>query len=222
MKDAVRTLNRVYVQNSMRRTAFYYQSFPSSDKGAVRTFNLSAIITNPRFRRDMSVLAEDSARRGIRPHGQVPTKPSPTIAILARTMTTRLSPLDPTNVMMTGSTARRFFQSESEYHTVADETLEDVQDAVEGALEDARVEDFEVVLASGVLTMNLHPHGTWVLNKQTPNRQIWWSSPISGPRRYEHENGEWVFTRDDSHSMTLKQAIADEIFQIYQIKLDIE
>lgn len=124
--------------------------------------------------------------------------------------------------MTKASETRRHFQTESEYHTVADETLEDIQDAVEGALENARLEEFEVVFASGVLTMTLPPHGTWVLNKQTPNRQIWWSSPLSGPRRYEHEDGEWVFTRDDSHSMTLKEAIADEVFQIYQIKLDLE
>ena len=24
-----------------------------------------------------------------------------------------------------------------------------------------------------------------MINKQTPNRQLWWSSPLSGPRRYE-------------------------------------
>mmetsp|Transcript_22812 Transcript_22812/g.40491 ORF Transcript_22812/g.40491 Transcript_22812/m.40491 type:complete len:93 (+) Transcript_22812:1664-1942(+) len=88
----------------------------------------------------------------------------------------------------------------------------------------APVEEFEVVLASGVLTMTLPPHGTWVLNKQTPNRQIWWSSPLSGPRRYEYEQdtGEWVYTRDDSHSMTLKQAMKEEFQQIYEIPLDLE
>ena len=68
---------------------------------------------------------------------------------------------------------QRFFQNESEYHCIADETLEDIQDAVEMALEDKGVADFDVTYASGVLTMVLPPHGTYVLNKQTPNRQIW-------------------------------------------------
>lgn len=31
---------------------------------------------------------------------------------------------------------------------------------------------------SGVLTVGLGTHGTYVLNKQAPNREIWWSSPI--------------------------------------------
>ncbi len=30
----------------------------------------------------------------------------------------------------------------------------------------------------GVLTVKLGKLGTYVINKQTPNRQIWWSSPI--------------------------------------------
>ncbi len=42
----------------------------------------------------------------------------------------------------------------------------------------------------GILTIDLNSikKGVWVINKQTPNRQIWWSSPISGPRRYDYEH----------------------------------
>lgn len=67
---------------------------------------------------------------------------------------------------------RRYFESESAYHRVADETLDDIQDAVEVALEEHSSihDEYEVVLASGVLNMTLPPHGTWVINKQTPNR----------------------------------------------------
>ena len=31
---------------------------------------------------------------------------------------------------------------------------------------------------SGVLTIKLGPKGTYVINKQTPNRQMWLSSPL--------------------------------------------
>lgn len=30
----------------------------------------------------------------------------------------------------------------------------------------------------GVLKIDLGESGTWVINRQIPNRQIWWSSPI--------------------------------------------
>lgn len=53
--------------------------------------------------------------------------------------------------------------------------------------------------------------GAYVLNKQPPNKQVWLSSPLSGPKRYdwvvsgESMNqkegsgvGEWVYLRDNS------------------------
>ena len=128
------------------------------------------------------------------------------------------------------------FENESEFHTVADETLEEIQDAVEMAIEDHDIGgdngdsdngEPEVVYASGVLTMAFPPHGTWVLNKQTPNRQIWWSSPVSGPKRYEFdpESCEWIYTRsgdgEGGSTETLTRAITEEIQQIYDIELDL-
>ena len=41
-------------------------------------------------------------------------------------------------------------------------------------------------LSQGVLTLNLGSHGTYVINKQAPNKQIWMSSPLSGPVRQVH------------------------------------
>ncbi len=45
-------------------------------------------------------------------------------------------------------------------------------------------------LQQGVLTLRLGDLGTYVINKQTPNRQIWMSSPLSGPVRYDWGPGE--------------------------------
>ncbi|RKO98371.1 hypothetical protein CXG81DRAFT_3777, partial [Caulochytrium protostelioides] len=55
----------------------------------------------------------------------------------------------------------------------------------------------DVTYASGVLTLQLGELGTYVLNKQPPNKQIWLSSPLSGPRRYNHdsESGHWLDNR---------------------------
>lgn len=62
---------------------------------------------------------------------------------------------------------------------------------------------------AGVLSVTLPQTGTYVLNKQPPNKQIWLSSPISGPKRFDwvvdgesmHEKegggqGDWVYLRD--------------------------
>ena len=47
-----------------------------------------------------------------------------------------------------------------------------------------------------MLTVYLGQHGTYVLNKQAPNRQIWSSSPKSGPARYDWIDGHWIYKRD--------------------------
>lgn len=52
---------------------------------------------------------------------------------------------------------------------------------------------------------------TYVLNKQPPNKQIWLSSPISGPKRFDWVvtgesmtqkegggSGDWLYLRDGS------------------------
>lgn len=46
------------------------------------------------------------------------------------------------------------------------------------------------------MTLDVPPHGTYVINKQPPNHQIWVSSPVSGPSRYSMSpDGIWVHHR---------------------------
>ena len=47
-----------------------------------------------------------------------------------------------------------------------------------------------------MLTVKLGDAGTYVLNKQAPNRQLWASSPVSGPARYDWQQQRWVYRRD--------------------------
>lgn len=58
------------------------------------------------------------------------------------------------------------------------------------------------------------------MNKQSPNKQIWVSSPISGPKRYDwipsegEKDGKWIYLRDngvleDSLKSELKEIIGD-------------
>jgi frataxin len=51
--------------------------------------------------------------------------------------------------------------------------------------------------SDGVLNIEMRGKMYYVLNKQTPNRQIWLSSPISGPSRFEYKEGDgtWLHYR---------------------------
>ncbi|KTF95410.1 hypothetical protein cypCar_00031051 [Cyprinus carpio] len=69
--------------------------------------------------------------------------------------------------------------TEAEYERLAEETLDALADYFEDLTDESFTGmDFDVVFSNGVLTMKVgSEHGTYVINKQTPNRQIWLSSP---------------------------------------------
>jgi len=96
---------------------------------------------------------------------------------------------------------------EDTYRELSDDYMEKVWEKAEQVQESR--EDVEVEYSAGVLTITYPPNGTYVINKQPPNKQIWLSSPISGPKRYDwvvagegmHEkegcgSGDWIYLRD--------------------------
>jgi frataxin len=117
----------------------------------------------------------------------------------------------------------RWFESEAEYVSIADETLDTIQDAIDDALDASNIE-YEIENAAGVLTLTMPPHGTWVINKQTPNQQIWWSSPLSGPKRYEYDPkcGEWFSTKDGLYlGPSLVQELRHVHPQLEEFEIDV-
>ncbi|KAI9706406.1 MAG: Mitochondrial chaperone Frataxin [Candelina mexicana] len=110
--------------------------------------------------------------------------------------------------------------SNDDYHRASDTFMDELVRKLE-ALQEER-EDVDVEFSAGVLTVSFPPAGTYVINKQPPNKQIWLSSPISGPKRYDwvvlgesmHQKegggvgGNWVYLRDHS---TLSDLIRKEL-----------
>lgn len=86
--------------------------------------------------------------------------------------------------------------TDNEYANISNEYLESLSDSLEELNE--TFEQVDAELSHGVLTLTLPPHGTYVINKQPPNKQIWLSSPISGPKRYDLIGGKWITLRDGS------------------------
>ena len=94
------------------------------------------------------------------------------------------------------------FTSESLYHIEADRVMDLVTEKCDD-LFDLTNDDFDYKTASGVLNVEFGPQiGTWVLNKQAPNQQLWLSSPLSGPNHYDYDqaNTKWISSRD-GHSL---------------------
>ncbi|KAF0033321.1 hypothetical protein F2P81_013387 [Scophthalmus maximus] len=110
--------------------------------------------------------------------------------------------------------------SEAAYEKLAEETLEALAEYFEDRMDDPFTgADYDVVFSSGVLTVKVGgDHGTYVINKQTPNRQIWLSSPTSGPKRYDWTGERWVYAHD---GMSLHQLLCKEFSIIFDKNMDL-
>ncbi|KAB5594312.1 Frataxin [Ceratobasidium theobromae] len=109
-----------------------------------------------------------------------------------------------------------------EYHQASDTTMEALFDSLENLLDQRMDLPYEVDYSSGVLTLKLADKGTYVINKQPPNKQIWLSSPTSGPKRYDLDtaHGEWFYHRDNT---TMRSLLEEELSAVFgePIQLDL-
>ena len=69
-----------------------------------------------------------------------------------------------------------------------------------------------------MLSIQLGALGSYVINKQTPNRQIWWSSPLSGPMRFQWNTTtrRWENVRD-TRLPTLDALLAAELRRLVNV-----
>ncbi|CAG4916968.1 unnamed protein product [Colias eurytheme] len=102
------------------------------------------------------------------------------------------------------------------FEDICNETLESLCDYFEEIIDrTSNLKGADVTFSDGVLTVYLGPsHGTYVINRQTPNKQIWLSSPVSGPKRYDlvlKNGGYWIYKQD---GVPLHRLLQDEISKI--------
>lgn len=78
-----------------------------------------------------------------------------------------------------------------------------------------------------MLTIGLgSEYGTYVINKQTPNKQIWLSSPLSGPKRFDFvyasdgsKTGYWIYKHTGE---TLHELLDKEMTEIVKNKTNFQ
>eukprot|EP00667_Euglena_gracilis_P026505 EG_transcript_32001 len=101
-------------------------------------------------------------------------------------------------------------------------TLELIHNAVDALADGPLTDQIEdVAYESGVLSVHLRKVGTYVLNRQAPNRQIWLSSPLSGPAHYDMvEEGDAVRWLDTNDRHDLLERMRKEFRELYQQELD--
>ncbi|KAI9252566.1 hypothetical protein EDC94DRAFT_620977 [Helicostylum pulchrum] len=106
------------------------------------------------------------------------------------------------------------------YHRLSDEVLEHMCTKLEELVDETDLKGFDVEFNQGVLTISVGEHGTYVLNKQPPNHQIWLSSPISGPQRYDFDekHHKWFYHRDNH---TIDEVLNTELSKAFGKEIDL-
>lgn len=102
------------------------------------------------------------------------------------------------------------YLSTSQFEEIADETLESIHEYVDDLIDECNhLADTDSAFSSGVLTLKFgKKYGTYVINRQTPNKQIWLSSPSSGPKRYDYltKLDAWVYKHNNQSLHELLQS----------------
>lgn len=114
----------------------------------------------------------------------------------------------------------RSLLAEDEFHRLADATIHNLQEKFEEYGDSVQIDGYDIDYGNQVLTVKLGSLGTYVINKQTPNRQIWLSSPVSGPARFDWdvETRSWIYRRTKAD---LLQLLGEELGQLCGKPIDL-
>ncbi|XP_050525239.1 frataxin homolog, mitochondrial [Daktulosphaira vitifoliae] len=111
------------------------------------------------------------------------------------------------------------YNNKINFEQICNETLEALCDYFEHVIEESpHLNNPDITYSDGVLTVHFgEPHGTYVINRQMPNKQIWLSSPKSGPKRYNFNGTKWIYKHD---GICLHELLNNEISKIVSIKIN--
>jgi frataxin len=100
---------------------------------------------------------------------------------------------------------------ETEFHIIADKYLQTLLEYFE---EMEEKHDISAELDSGVLSLIMPDDKEYIINKHTPSRQIWVSSPYSGAGYFEPQENEFLPKRaPQAAGMPLFEFIKTEFSQ---------
>ncbi len=93
--------------------------------------------------------------------------------------------------------------TETEFNRLVDAILLKIESAIDAAEVDL---DYETV--GGILEIECEDSSKIIINRQTPNREIWVAAK-SGGFHFKHEKDRWIDTRSATE---LSQALSDILF----------
>jgi iron donor protein CyaY len=108
--------------------------------------------------------------------------------------------------------------TKEQFNTATEQFFNILQDRLEQSDIELNT-DVESQYNDGVLTLR-HKHNTWVLNQHSVTRQIWLSSPVSGPSKYNWYNEKKLWLNERDGVRKLSDLLSDEWSDALQCKVD--
>ena len=81
---------------------------------------------------------------------------------------------------------------DSDFTVKAEEIINKIFEIIEDNDKQGR---FDIDLNDGILTME-NENGTYVINRQSAAKEIWLSSPVSGPHHFAFHKIRWISSKN--------------------------
>jgi CyaY protein len=81
---------------------------------------------------------------------------------------------------------------DSDFTVKAEEIINKIFEIIEDNDKQGR---FDIDLNDGILTME-NENGTYVINRQSAAKEIWLSSPVSGPHHFAFHKNRWISSKN--------------------------
>ncbi|KAL4472712.1 hypothetical protein ABPG74_018661 [Tetrahymena malaccensis] len=96
--------------------------------------------------------------------------------------------------------------NEKDYQRYCSQFMNELGDVLEES-PSQRISDVQI--SDGVIKVTTQGEKTFVINRQVPNRQIWYSSPVSGPQRFnwDLQEAKWKNQKNEELSKLLFKEI---------------
>ncbi|KAL0491829.1 frataxin [Acrasis kona] len=112
--------------------------------------------------------------------------------------------------------------SQSQYLQLFHSTTDSISEVLDHMMDNDEFSDFieqskedvDMEVSDGVLNIKAGDVGTFVISRQTPTKQLWLSSPISGPWHYTFnaDSKDWVCTKDKENFMDRLERELKQVF----------
>lgn len=92
------------------------------------------------------------------------------------------------------------YMLQNSYESASREVMRDIFNRIDMLVDSAEIKD-------NVVSVNIPEKGTFVINRQPPKKEIWLSSPVSGPYHFRYKDKKWI----DNQGNSLFKIVSEEI-----------